>query len=98
MTLVEVERQLAGFGGAWSIVQNTFEVSQDPQVAANGYLTDVDVKGNKVTIAASPWQFDEKRYPLAAAPDHGAQTDEILLELGLDYEEILEHKIAGTVL
>jgi crotonobetainyl-CoA:carnitine CoA-transferase CaiB-like acyl-CoA transferase len=98
MTLAEVERQLAGFGGAWSIVQNTFEVSQDPQVAANGYLTDVEVKGTKVTIAASPWQFDEKRYPLAAAPDHGAQTDEILLEMGLDYEEILEHKIAGTVL
>jgi crotonobetainyl-CoA:carnitine CoA-transferase CaiB-like acyl-CoA transferase len=98
LTLTEVQRLLADFDGAWSIVQNTFEVSKDPQVLSNGYLTDVDVDGTKVTITSSPWQFDQKHHPLAAAPAHGAQTDEVLLELGLDYDEIIEHKIAGTVL
>jgi crotonobetainyl-CoA:carnitine CoA-transferase CaiB-like acyl-CoA transferase len=98
LTLAEVERRFEGFDGPWSTVRSTYEVSQDPQVAANGYLTDVDVDGHKVTIASSPWQFDETRYPLEPAPEHGAQTDEILLELGFDYDEILEHKIAGTVL
>jgi crotonobetainyl-CoA:carnitine CoA-transferase CaiB-like acyl-CoA transferase len=98
LSLAEVQHRLADFDGAWSIVQNTFEVSKDPQVLSNGYLTDVDVDGTKLTITASPWQFDQKHYPLAAAPAHGAQTDEILLELGMDYDEIIEHKIAGTVL
>ena len=32
------------------------------------------------------------------APDHGEHTDEVLLELGLSYDEIIEHKIAGAVL
>ena len=98
LTLADVEHRLAEFDGPWSIVQTTYEVSQDPQVLANGYLTEVDANGRKITIAASPWQFGEVRYPLRPAPEHGADTDEVLLELGLDYDEILQHKISGTVL
>ncbi|WP_448638487.1 CaiB/BaiF CoA transferase family protein [Geodermatophilus sp. URMC 63] len=97
-TLAEVESRLADLGGPWSRVQNSFEVSQDPQVLANGYLTEVDAGGRKVPVAASPWQFGEARYPLQAAPAHGEHTDEVLLELGLDYEEIIKLKISGTVL
>ena len=98
LTLADVEHRLAEFDGPWSIVQTTYEVSQDPQVLANGYLTEVDANGRNITIAASPWQFGETRYPLRPAPEHGADTDEVLLELGLDYDEILQHKISGTVL
>ena len=32
------------------------------------------------------------------APPAGEQTDEVLLELGLSYDEILEHKVTGAVL
>lgn len=98
LTLAEVTEKLAVFTGPWSIVQTTYEVSQDPQVLANGYLTEVDADGRKITIAASPWQFGETRYPLRPSPEHGADTDEVLLELGLDYDEILKHKVSGTVL
>ncbi|SFT82009.1 Crotonobetainyl-CoA:carnitine CoA-transferase CaiB [Geodermatophilus amargosae] len=98
LTLADVESRLTGLGGPWSRVQDSFEVSQDPQVLANGYLTEVDAGGRKVPVAASPWQFGEARYPLRAAPEHGEHTDEVLLELGLDYEEILKLKISGTVL
>ena len=98
LTLAEVESRLAGLGGPWSRVQNSYEVSQDPQVLANGYLAEVDAGGRKVPVAASPWQFGEARYPLRAAPEHGEHTDEVLLELGLDYEEIIKLKISGTVL
>ncbi|MGE2692492.1 CaiB/BaiF CoA transferase family protein [Mycolicibacterium pulveris] len=96
--LAEITVRLAGLGGPWSVVQTAYEVSRDPQVLANEYLTGVDVRGSNVTIAASPWQFGERRYPLRPAPEHGADTDEILLELGLDQEEIIDHKVSGTVL
>jgi crotonobetainyl-CoA:carnitine CoA-transferase CaiB-like acyl-CoA transferase len=97
LTLDEVKDRLAGLAGPWSVVQSTYEVSQDPQVLANNYLTEVEAKDGTYTIAASPWQFGETRYPLKAAPEHGADTDEILLELGLDYDEILTNKIAGVI-
>jgi crotonobetainyl-CoA:carnitine CoA-transferase CaiB-like acyl-CoA transferase len=97
-TLEDLCERLADLGGPWSVVQNTYEVSQDPQVWTNGYLTDVGRGAHKTTIAASPWQFGETRYPLSPAPEHGADTDEILLELGFDYDTIIEHKVAGVVL
>jgi crotonobetainyl-CoA:carnitine CoA-transferase CaiB-like acyl-CoA transferase len=98
LTLSEVQERLADFGGAWSIVQSVYEVSQDPQVLANGYLAEVDDGTRKTTIAASPWQFGETRYALSPAPEHGADTDDILLELGFDYDDIIKHKIQGVVL
>lgn len=98
LSLVEVTERLADLGGPWSIVQTTYEVTQDPQVVANRYLIDLDADGRKITVAASPWQFGETRYPLAPAPAHGGDTDEVLLELGLDYDEIIKHKMSGTVL
>jgi crotonobetainyl-CoA:carnitine CoA-transferase CaiB-like acyl-CoA transferase len=98
LTLAEVIERLADLSGPWSVVQTCHEVSQDPQVRANGYLTEIDAPGGPMTVAASPWQFGETRYPLRAAPGHGADTDEVLLELGLDYDEILRCKLSGAVL
>jgi crotonobetainyl-CoA:carnitine CoA-transferase CaiB-like acyl-CoA transferase len=98
LTLDEVSDRLADFDGAWSIVQTTYEVSQDPQVWENDYLVAIGDGEQKMTVAASPWQFGETRYQCTAAPEHGADTDDILLELGLEYDTIIEHKIAGTVL
>ena len=98
LTFDEVRRQLADLGGPWSVVQDAWEVSRDPQVLANNYLAEIDNGAEKFVVAASPWQFGEVRYPLRPAPDHGDCTDEILLELGFDYDEILEHKAVGTVL
>lgn len=97
-SLAEVTDRLADLGGPWSVVQTTYEVSQDPQVLANRYLAGVNVNGDNITVAASPWQFGETRYPLRPAPEHGADTDAILLELGLEHDEIIAHKVSGTVL
>lgn len=97
-SLDEITERLADLGGPWSVVQTTYEVARDPQVLANHYLTGLDVDGREITIASSPWQFGETRYPLRPAPDHGADTDDILLELGLGQDAIIAHKVAGTVL
>jgi crotonobetainyl-CoA:carnitine CoA-transferase CaiB-like acyl-CoA transferase len=47
---------------------------------------------------ANPVQFDETPPELLRAPDHGQHTDEILQEMGLDYQEIIELKVQSVVL
>ena len=46
---------------------------------------------------ANPVQFDVTAPSTGGAPGFAEQTDEILLELGLDWDRIIELKTAGAV-
>ena len=71
----------------------------DPQVIANGYVLEVRRDdGETFPLVANPVQFDETPPTLVAAPEHGQHTEEILLELGLDWDQIIAHKEAGAIL
>lgn len=85
--------------GVWAPLQTPLEVHDDPQVTANGYLEPITTAGGATfTLPANPVQFDETPASVRGAPEHGEHTDEVLLELGLTYDEILEHKVSGAVL
>jgi crotonobetainyl-CoA:carnitine CoA-transferase CaiB-like acyl-CoA transferase len=93
-----VER-LETLKGVWAPVQNPLELHEDTQVVANGYLESITAaSGRAFALPANPVQFDETPPAVRHAPDHGEHTDEVLLELGLDYDEILQHKITGAIL
>jgi crotonobetainyl-CoA:carnitine CoA-transferase CaiB-like acyl-CoA transferase len=99
-TVEEVRRRLDGFKGAWAVVQTPLELQDDPQVIANGYLRHVksDDKPDFMVVGP-PVQFDEAPAPEGRGfPEHGEHTDEVLLELGLDWDTIIAHKTAGDVL
>jgi crotonobetainyl-CoA:carnitine CoA-transferase CaiB-like acyl-CoA transferase len=84
--------------GQWAIVQNSIEVGQDAQLRANGYIAEVvDVDGIKRELLANPVQFDETPATLVRGPSFAEHTDDILMELGLDYDRIIELKVAGAV-
>jgi crotonobetainyl-CoA:carnitine CoA-transferase CaiB-like acyl-CoA transferase len=80
-------------------VQKSGELASDPQVVANGYLADVDDEvGRTLRLVTPPVQFDGAPYELRRAPDHGAHTDEVLVEAGYDMDEIVQLKIDGAIL
>ncbi|MEV0766713.1 CaiB/BaiF CoA transferase family protein [Nocardia salmonicida] len=91
-------KQLEGFDGVWDVFQSALEMHDDPQVEANGYLPKVtDANGNTFALAANPVQFDETPAALRPAPSHGEHTDEVLLELGFDWDQIIALKESSAV-
>jgi crotonobetainyl-CoA:carnitine CoA-transferase CaiB-like acyl-CoA transferase len=97
-TLAEWCQALATMTGVWSPVQQPAELVDDVQVQANGYLSTVDRDGQTFDLVASPVQVDETAVALQPAPEHGQHTEEILLELGLEWDEIAEGKASGAIL
>ena len=90
---------LAAQDGPWAVVAHVAEAAHDPQARVNGYVQDVDYgDGRSLPMVGAPVQFDETAPPLRPAPEHGAHTEEVLLELGLDWDEIIRLKTAGAVL
>jgi crotonobetainyl-CoA:carnitine CoA-transferase CaiB-like acyl-CoA transferase len=75
------------------------EIHDDAQVIANGYLPTVaSDDGSPVALVANPVQFDETPPVLGRAPEHGQHTEEVLLEIGLTWDELAGHKESGAIL
>ena len=91
--LVEWSERFATLAGPWAPVQDTLQAAEDAQVRANEYL----VQAGELELVANPVQFDVAAPHTGPAPGFAEQTDEILLELGLDWDRIIELKTAGAV-
>lgn len=83
----------------WDVVQPMTELQHDPQVRANDYvidyehpeLGDVKMMGFPVTFHETPAAM---RMP---APALGQHTEEILLEVGYDWDEIIRFRDEGVI-
>jgi len=98
-SLAQWQSALATTEGVWAPIQFPGELYEDPQVAANGYLPEVELaNGSRCQLVNNPVQFNGVPAKLSRAPEHGQDTDDVLTELGLDYDEILAHKASGAIL
>jgi crotonobetainyl-CoA:carnitine CoA-transferase CaiB-like acyl-CoA transferase len=97
-SLDEWRKRLANFEGQWCVVQTTLEVVDDPQTVANGYIQDCETSGGvPFQLVAAPVQFDEQPAVPRRAPDFNEHGDEILTELGLDWDTIVDLKVRGVI-
>jgi crotonobetainyl-CoA:carnitine CoA-transferase CaiB-like acyl-CoA transferase len=92
-SLAEWTERFATLAGPWAPVQDTLQAAADAQVRANEYI----LRSGELELASSPVQFDVTAPQLGPAPEFAAQTEEILLELGLDWDRITALKEAGAV-
>ena len=97
-TLTEWKTILARLDAPWAPVQSVSELLDDPQVEANGYIGEVVIDGEPAyRLPAVPVQLDGRPPPLRRAPEHGEDTEALLLEAGYGWEEIASLKEAKVI-
>ncbi len=79
-------------------INTLLEASNDPDVLANGYVTEIDYPkhAKRLKVHGSPWHFSETSAQIGIAPELGAHNDEILAGLGYtpaQIENLGERKI-----
>jgi crotonobetainyl-CoA:carnitine CoA-transferase CaiB-like acyl-CoA transferase len=97
-TFIEWKELLSGIDAPWAPVQSVPELLEDVQVLANGYIGEVEIDGQVAyRLPAVPVQFDGQPPALRRAPEHGEDTEAVLLELGYGWDEIAAFKDHGIV-
>ena len=71
-------------------INTLLEASNDPDVLANGYVTEVEYAkhGKKLKVHGSPWNFSETPARIGIAPELGEHNEAVLTELGYSAAEI----------
>ncbi len=83
----------------WAPVRHAHEVVDDPQAhAAGGFVPVPTPDGDPVTMVASPVDFAGTPWSARSMPPEYAQhTEEVVLELGHDWDRIIELKELGAI-
>ena len=82
----------------WAALQTVEDAVRDPQVEACGAFIDVPVGDSSARMLATPVDFGDHR-PAAArpVPEPGEHTEEVLLDLGYDWDAIAGLKTSGVI-
>jgi crotonobetainyl-CoA:carnitine CoA-transferase CaiB-like acyl-CoA transferase len=89
-TLSEWRERFASLEGAWAPYLTSLEAVEDPQVLANGYVVSVEQgNGLDVRLLPPPVQFDGAPPVLRRAPEFAEHGEEILLEFGYSWDDIV---------
>ncbi|MEX2236366.1 MAG: CoA transferase [Dehalococcoidia bacterium] len=83
----------------WAPVNSIAEVVQDPMAEAAGVFVDVPGPDGPVRMVATPAHFFGTPWePTTMAPELGQNTEEVLLELGYDWDAIIKLKESKAII
>jgi crotonobetainyl-CoA:carnitine CoA-transferase CaiB-like acyl-CoA transferase len=73
-------------------INTLLEASSDPDVIANGYVTEIDYPkhGKRLKVHGTPWQFSETPARPGIAPELGEHNDAVLGDLGYSHAEVTD--------
>jgi len=93
-TYAEWKEALEQHGNVFGLVQTTSEVAADPQAWANGMFTSIEhPAAGKIELITAPGRFSKTPSgPRRAAPELGQHTEEVLLEIGYSWDDIVRLK------
>ena len=97
-TLAEWREAFLGARFPWAPYAQVTELIEDPQVVANGYIVEVEHDGGNFRLPAGAVQFDEQPAAIRRGPEQGEHTELLLLELGLDWDDIGKLKDTGVII
>jgi crotonobetainyl-CoA:carnitine CoA-transferase CaiB-like acyl-CoA transferase len=80
-------------------INTLLEASNDPDVVANGYVTEIDYPkhGKRLKVHGTPWKFSETPVRIGVAPELGADNDAVLGEVGYSAAEIREFRERNVI-
>ena len=96
-TLSEWRGAFVGRHFPWAPYAQVPEFIEDPQVAANGYIVEVEHEAGNFRLPTGAVRFDEQPATLRRGPEHGEHTEALLLELGFDWDQIIKLKDNGVI-
>ena len=96
-TLAEWRQAFLGARFPWAPYAQVPEVLEDPQVAANGYLAEVEHPAGNFRLPTGAVQFDEQPAVIRRGPEHAEHTELVLLDLGYDWDQIAKLKETGVI-
>jgi crotonobetainyl-CoA:carnitine CoA-transferase CaiB-like acyl-CoA transferase len=89
-TLLEWRERFATLEGAWAPYLTSLEAVEDTQSLANDYVVSVDYgMAEPIRLLPPPVQFDGQPPVLQRAPEFAEHGEQILLELGYTWDDIV---------
>jgi crotonobetainyl-CoA:carnitine CoA-transferase CaiB-like acyl-CoA transferase len=89
---------LDAHGVWWSPVQSPGDVPRDEQAVASGAFVEAPTADGPKAMVSSPVDFSDTSWSVTRrAPETGEHTEEVLLELGLDWDDITALRDRGAL-
>ena len=89
------EERLAKINACFSLVKTTADVLEDPQVAANDYMTTYD---DGLKMVSTPFKLLGTQFPNKGAPELAADLAEVMTEIcGYTWEEVAQMTSEGLI-